>query len=96
MQAVYAALEVRGYEHRSMRLGEGSVIVRLDVKDQNVCCPGCGALTFQLGHPEFHNTLRCGPYGFRCESSVASLSLRSLSDCSSDSSRLLISLSILW
>ncbi len=42
-QAVYAALGVRGYEHRSMRLGEGSVIVRLLVKDESVCCPGCGS-----------------------------------------------------
>ena len=42
-QAVYAALGVRGYEHRSIQLGEGSVIVRLDVKDQDVCCPGCGS-----------------------------------------------------
>jgi hypothetical protein len=40
-QAVYAALGVRGYEHRSIRLGEGSVVVRLTVKD--VRCPGCGS-----------------------------------------------------
>jgi transposase len=40
---VYAALGVRGYEHRSIRLGEGSVVVRLRVKDENVCCPGCGS-----------------------------------------------------
>ena len=42
-QTVYAALGVRGYEHRSIRLGEGSVVVRLRVKDENVCCPGCGS-----------------------------------------------------
>jgi transposase len=42
-QAVYAALGVRGYEHRSIRLGERSVIVRLRVKDEDVCCPGCGS-----------------------------------------------------
>lgn len=42
-QAVYAALGVRGYEHRSIRLGEGSVIVRLTVKEESVCCPGCGS-----------------------------------------------------
>ena len=42
-QTVYAALGVRGYEHRSVRLGEGSVLVRLSVKDEDVCCPGCGS-----------------------------------------------------
>lgn len=42
-QAVYAALGVRGYEHRSIRLGEGSVVVRLTVKDDAVRCPGCGS-----------------------------------------------------
>lgn len=41
-QAVYSALGVRGYEHRSIRLEEGGVIVRLSVRDKNVCCPGCG------------------------------------------------------
>lgn len=42
-QAVYTALGVRGYEHRSIRLGEGSVVVRLTVKDDAVRCPGCGS-----------------------------------------------------
>lgn len=41
-QVLYAALGVRGYEHRSIRLGEGSVIVRLRVTEEAVCCPGCG------------------------------------------------------
>ncbi len=42
-QVLYAALGVRGYEHRSIRLGERSVIVRLCVKEEAICCPGCGS-----------------------------------------------------
>jgi len=30
------------YEPRSIRVGEGSVIVRLAVKDASIRCPGCG------------------------------------------------------
>ena len=42
-QVVYAALGVRGYDHRSIQLGKGVVIVRLRVKDEAICCPGCGS-----------------------------------------------------
>lgn len=36
-QQFYAALGGRGYEYRSMRYGQGRVVVRPSVKFENVC-----------------------------------------------------------
>lgn len=66
-QAVYAALGVRGYEHRSIRLGEGSVIVRLRVKDDDICCPGCGSEDVVRRGCAIRD-FRAPPIGHRCVS----------------------------
>jgi transposase len=66
-QAVYAALGVRGYEHRSIRLGEGSVVVRLGVKDRDVRCPGCGSNDVVRRGCEIRE-FRAPPIAHRCVS----------------------------
>lgn len=66
-QAVYAALGVKGYEHRSMRLGEESVVVRLRVKDESVCCPGCGSENVVRRGCEIRE-FRAPPIAHRCVS----------------------------
>jgi transposase len=40
--AVYRALGIEGHQHRSIRLQEGSVVVRLTMDPERLCCPGCG------------------------------------------------------
>jgi len=65
LQAVYAALGVRGYEHRSIRLGEGSVLVRLSVKDESVRCPGCGSKNVVRRGCEVRE-FRAPPIAHRC------------------------------
>lgn len=64
-QAVYAALGVRGYEHRSIRLGEGSVVVRLRMRDKSVCCPGCGSENVVRRGCEIRE-FRAPPIAHRC------------------------------
>jgi transposase len=40
--AVYRALGIEGHQHRSIQLQEGSVVIRLTMHPERLCCPGCG------------------------------------------------------
>jgi transposase len=64
---VYKALGIDGHEHRSMRLGEGSVVIRLNMNPESLACPGCG--TREIVHRGTETReFRAPPMANRCVS----------------------------
>jgi transposase len=63
--AVYKALGIDGHEHRSIRLGEGSVVIRLTIDPESLACPGCGTREIVRRGTETRE-FRAPPMAHRC------------------------------